>query len=156
MQRQQGPSSARNQGPAGQPVPEMRHKSFHLMRRALQEHNAHWQTRFPHLTKPQYAALSAVGEQPGIEQSAVATAAGIDKATLAAVLLRLEQRGLITRAVDPDDRRRRLVHLTDEGDQEIRNVFPVAGEVDALLLDRLTPQEREQLQQLLTKLTTTP
>jgi DNA-binding MarR family transcriptional regulator len=137
-------------------APEMRRKTFHLMRRALQEHNAQWQTQLPDLTKPQYAALRAVGEQPGIEQSAVAAVAGIDKATLAVLLLRLEERGLITRAVDPADRRRRLVHLTEAGDQEIRTVVPIAAEVDAHLLDRLTPHEREQLHQLLAKLTAKP
>jgi DNA-binding MarR family transcriptional regulator len=122
------------------------------MRRALQEHGAHWQTRLPQLTKPQYAAMRAVRERPGIEQSAVAAAAGIDKATLAAVLLRLEERGLITRTVDPADRRRRLVELTADGDQEVSRTFPVAAEVDARLLDHLTPAEREQLHALLAKL----
>jgi DNA-binding MarR family transcriptional regulator len=156
MEIEQTPSGAREQDVGLECLPEMHRKTFHLMRRVLQEHGAHWQSRLPHLTKPQYAVLRAVGEQSGIEQSAVAAAAGIDKATLAAVLLRLEQRGLITRAVDPGDRRRRLVHLTDDGDEEIHHTFPVAAEVDAVLLDRLTPKEREQLQRLLTKLTTNP
>lgn len=138
--------------PSKAPGTEMHRKTFHLMRRVLQEHGAHWQTRLPQLTKPQYAALRAIRERPGIEQSAVATVAGIDKATLALVLLRLEQRGLITRAVDPLDRRRRLVRLTDDGDREVRNTFPVAAEVDAFLLDRLTPREGQQLLGLLTKL----
>ncbi|MFF4752114.1 MarR family winged helix-turn-helix transcriptional regulator [Streptomyces sp. NPDC002514] len=156
MEMEQESSVAPGQGPGATRVPEMHSKTFHLMRRVLQEHGAHWQGRLPHLTKPQYAVLRAVGEQPGIEQSAVAVSAGIDKATLAAVLLRLEQRGLIIRTVDLADRRRRLVHLTEEGDQEIRQTFPVAAEVDAALLDRLTPKERTQLQHLLAKLTDTP
>jgi MarR family transcriptional regulator, temperature-dependent positive regulator of motility len=152
MQNEHAPTSTRDQ----EPVLEMHRKTFHVMRRALQEHGTHWQTRLPHLTKPQYAALRAVGEHPGIEQSAVAAAAGIDKATLAALLFRLEQRGLITRTVDPADRRCRLVHLTAAGHNEIRTAFPVAAEVDAVLLTRLTHREREQLHQLLAKLITTP
>jgi MarR family transcriptional regulator, temperature-dependent positive regulator of motility len=131
---------------------ELYRKTFHLMRRVLQEHGAHWQSRLPQLTKPQYAVLRAVRERPGIEQSAVATAAGIDKATLAAVLLRLEQRGLLTRRIDVTDRRRRLVKLTDAGVREVRRTLPVAAEVDARLLDRLDAAEREQLHTLLTKL----
>lgn len=153
MPIQRPASDAHGQESAETPVPDLRSKTFHLMRRALQEHNSHWQARLPHLTKPQYAALRAVGRQPGIEQSAVAAAAGIDKATLADVLFRLERRGLITRAVDTADRRRRLIRLTDEGEREIRAVLPVAAEVDALLLDRLTPSERDRLQRLLAKLT---
>ncbi|MEV5148099.1 MarR family transcriptional regulator [Streptomyces sp. NPDC052727] len=131
---------------------ELYRHTFHLMRRVLQEHGAHWQARVPQLTKPQYAVLYAVREWPGIEQSAVAGAAGIDKATLAAVLLRLEQRGLITRTVDPADRRRRLIELTDAGLEEVRRTAPVADRISRQLLDRLTPDEREQLQALLAKL----
>ncbi|WP_369125684.1 MarR family winged helix-turn-helix transcriptional regulator [Catenulispora rubra] len=131
----------------------MRSKTFHLMRLALQEHAARWQEALPNLTKPQYAVLRAIGEQPGIEQSAVSTAAGTDKATLAAILQRLEDRGLLTRAVDPTDRRRRLIHLTPAGEKEIGATFPQVAEVDAQLLERLTPRERDQLQRLLAKLT---
>lgn len=133
---------------------ELYRKTFHLMRRVLQEHGAHWQARLPQLTKPQYAVLRAVRERPGVEQSAVAAIAGIDKATLAAVLLRLEQRGLLTREVDATDRRRRLLRLTDAGMCEVRRTLPVAAEVDAQLLGRLDPAEREQLHALLTKLIT--
>jgi hypothetical protein len=38
----------------------------------------------------------------------------------------------------------------------IHHTFPVAAEVDAVLLDRLTPEERGHLQRLLAKLTATP
>jgi DNA-binding MarR family transcriptional regulator len=131
---------------------ELYRKTFHLMRRALQEHGARWQARLPLLTKPQYAVLRAVRQRPGIEQSAVGTAACIDKATLAAVLLRLEQRSLLTRTVDPSDRRRRLLELTAAGRQEVADTIPVAASVDSGLLDRLTQAERDQLHALLVKL----
>lgn len=133
---------------------ELHRRIFHLMRRVLQEHGAHWQNHLPHLTKPQYAVLRAVGEQPGIEQSAVCAAAGLDKATLAAVLIRLEQRGLVTRTIDATDRRRRLLELTETGAREVRESLPVASDVDAHQLGRLSPDEREQLHALLAKLVT--
>lgn len=65
---------------------------FHLLRRTLQEHSANWQARLLQLTKPQYAVLRAVDQHPGLEQVAVGQHAAIDKATLASLLLRLEQR----------------------------------------------------------------
>lgn len=153
MRTDTGTFSGDGSGPAAG-GPELYRKTLHLMRRVLQEHGAHWQTRLPQLTKPQYAVLRAVRESPGIEQSAVAAVAGIDKATLAAVLLRLEQRGLLGRTVDATDRRRRLLRLTDAGMHEVRRALPVAAEVDAYLLDRLDPAEREQLHHLLTKIVT--
>lgn len=125
---------------------------FHRLRRVLQEHGASWQTRLPRLTKPQYAVLHAIGETPGIEQAALRHRAAIDKATLASLLLRMEQRGLIERTVDSDDRRHRLLQLTSEGAEELRTSLPIANSVDAEMLQRLTRAERDQLHTLLGKL----
>ncbi|MCI2416470.1 MarR family winged helix-turn-helix transcriptional regulator [Saccharopolyspora sp. K220] len=125
---------------------------FHLMRRAMQEHTANWQARLPHLTKPQYAVLTAIRANPGIEQAQLGQRAAIDKATLASVLLRMEQRGLVQRSVDDADRRRRLLRLTDRGNAELRAVAPIADAVDVDLLDRLSPAERSELHRLLSKL----
>lgn len=126
---------------------------YHLMRRALQEHTAAWQERLPQLTKSQYAILCAIAEQPGIDQASVGAAAAIDKATLATVMLRLEQRGLVSRAVDQADRRRRLLELTEAGRDQLREAAQAAGAVNPALLSRLEPRERERLRALLTKLT---
>ncbi|MGP4018985.1 MarR family winged helix-turn-helix transcriptional regulator [Saccharopolyspora sp. 5N708] len=125
---------------------------FHLMRRAMQEHTANWQSRLPHLTKPQYAVLNAIREHPGIEQAQLGQRAAIDKATLASLLVRMEHRGLVHRTVDDSDRRRRLLRLTDAGKAELRRVTPIADGVDAELLERLTPAERTELHRLLGKL----
>lgn len=125
---------------------------FHLLRRVLQEHGASWQTRLPRLTKPQYAVLHAIGETPGIEQAALRHRAAIDKATLASLLVRMEQRRLIERTVDSQDRRHRLLRLTAEGTTELEASTPVANSVDAGMLRRLSLAEREQLHALLGKL----
>lgn len=131
---------------------ELESSVFHLLRRVLQEHGASWQNQLPHLTKPQYAVLHAIGATPGIEQAALRRRAAIDKATLASLLLRMEQRGLIEREVDEQDRRHRVLQLTDRGRQELRASTPVADAIDAALLERLAPEEREQLHGLLGKL----
>lgn len=128
---------------------------FHLMRRVMQEHTASWQARLPHLTKTQYAVLNAIRANPGIEQAQLGHRAAIDKATLASLLLRMEQRGLIRRSVDECDRRRRLLQLSDAGEAELRAVTPVANSVDIELLERLAPGERTELRRLLGKLAPT-
>lgn len=125
---------------------------FHLLRRVLQEHGSSWQTRLPNLTKPQYAVLHAIGETPGIEQATLRNRAAIDKATLASLLLRMEQRGLIERDVDEHDRRQRVLQLTEQGRRELDASTPIADSIDAALLERLNPHEREQLRGLLGKL----
>jgi DNA-binding MarR family transcriptional regulator len=127
-------------------------QTFHLLRRVMQEHSARWQARLPELTKLQYSVLRAVAENPGIEQSSVAVAAGTDKATLATLLPRLEQRGLLVRTVDAADRRRRLLELTDTGARELASAVPTADAVDAELLGRLSLADRAELQRILAAL----
>ncbi|MEU6265002.1 MarR family winged helix-turn-helix transcriptional regulator [Saccharopolyspora shandongensis] len=131
---------------------ELDNAVFHLMRRAMQEHTSSWQSRLPHLTKPQYAVLNAIRANPGIEQAQLGHRAAIDKATLASLLVRMEQRGLVHRTVDDADRRRRLLRLTPIGEAELRAVEPIADRVDIELLDRLTSDERAELLRLLDKL----
>ncbi|WP_432562374.1 MarR family winged helix-turn-helix transcriptional regulator [Kineococcus sp. SYSU DK003] len=118
---------------------------FHVLRRVVQEHTARWQAAVPDLTKPQYAVLRAVQQEPGIEQSALIAAAASTKATLAEMLQRLERRGLIQREGDPRDRRRRYVHLTGDGQRVLREVVPLAGEVDASFTGHLSAAERDRL-----------
>jgi DNA-binding MarR family transcriptional regulator len=126
---------------------------YHLMRRALQEHTAAWQEHMPRFTKSQYAILCAIADQPGIDQASAGAVAAIDKATLATVMLRLEQRGLVSRTVDQADRRRRLPELTEAGRDRLREAAHAANTVNQALLSRLEPQEGEQLRALLAKLT---
>ena len=116
---------------------------FHRIRRVMRAHA--FGSALPELTKPQYAVLWAVHEKPGIEQAQLGQRAAIDKATLASLLLRMEQRGLIRRTVDATDRRRRLLELTEEGKRTLRRSIPVADAVDSQLLARLTPEERGEL-----------
>lgn len=128
---------------------------FHVMRRALQEHGAIWQGAVPTLTKPQYAVLLVIAEGGDVDQATAGQRAAIDKATLANLMLRLESRGLITRTVG-SDRRRRILRLTDEGRDLLRQVKEVAAQVNERVLSRLTPEERATLHQLLLKLSPPP
>ena len=125
---------------------------FHLMRRVMQEHAALWQQHLPEITKPQYAALRVIGEQPGIEQIAVTSAAAITPATLTEMLGRLVERGIVRREADPNDARRRVLALTESGEQLLRSAKPTADYIDQLILDRLEPEAAQQLQQLLSRM----
>ncbi|GAA4669669.1 MULTISPECIES: MarR family winged helix-turn-helix transcriptional regulator [Amycolatopsis] len=124
---------------------------FHLMRRVLQEHGARWQARLPNLTKPQYAVLVVIDEGEEVDQATVGQQAAIDKATLAGLMLRMEQRGLITRTVGTD-RRRRILRLTDAGREALHAAKQVADAVNGSMLSRLDAEEHERLRALLAKL----
>jgi MarR family transcriptional regulator, temperature-dependent positive regulator of motility len=131
---------------------------FHLMRIALQEHQARWTARMgaqdaADYTKPQYALLRAVHEHPGLDQSRAVVMTGTDKATTAALVERLHRRGLLDRTVDETDRRRRLLRLTEAGEELVQTMIPITDEVSDGLLARLTFDERRTLLAVLAKLT---
>lgn len=71
---------------------------------------------------------------------------------MTARLDRLEKRGLIIREPNPQDRRGTLVRLTDEGRELVEAaVIPHAAN-ETRLLEALTTDERDQLNELLRKL----
>jgi DNA-binding MarR family transcriptional regulator len=67
------------------------------------------------ITPVQFAALWGVRSYPGIDQLGLSKKVGIDRTTIGNVLLRLADRGLITRRADESDRRVKVLCITDEG-----------------------------------------
>ena len=65
---------------------------------------------------------------------------------------RLERRGLVRRLADPDDRRGVIIELTDEGRDVVDEAVAAVTISDRQLLERLDPNELEQLEGLLRKL----
>ena len=64
---------------------------------------------------------------------------------------RLERRGFVRRLDDPDDRRGVIIELTDEGREVVDEAVAALAISDRQLLERLDPQEVEQLEGLLRK-----
>ncbi|OBF44070.1 MarR family transcriptional regulator [Mycobacterium sp. 852002-50816_SCH5313054-b] len=62
-----------------------------------------------------YVVLSALDRSPVRSQAALAEAIGADKTRIIPTLDELQNRGYIERRPDPDDRRVRLLALTDAG-----------------------------------------
>lgn len=100
----------------------------------------------------EFAALNIVAAKPGLTQHDLAVAAGIDTSTLVATLDALEQRGLAERRILPEDRRKRAIHLTDEGEAALRRGRALAKRLGDELFGPLSPSERRQFDALLRKL----
>jgi DNA-binding MarR family transcriptional regulator len=62
-----------------------------------------------------YSVLIALDRSAIRTQAALAEAIGADKTRIIAILDELQQRGLIERVADPEDRRARLLAITSEG-----------------------------------------
>jgi DNA-binding MarR family transcriptional regulator len=72
-----------------------------------------------------YIVLSALDRSPIRTQTALAQAIGADKTRIIPTLDELQQQGYIERVPDPDDRRARLLEITESG-RSIKNTVQAA------------------------------
>jgi DNA-binding MarR family transcriptional regulator len=86
-----------------------------------------------------------------VNQQALIDLLEVDPSALVAVLNELEGLGLASRQRDTADRRRHIVTLTAEGAKTVRAIESVLDTADDELFSALSPAERDQLEQLLTK-----
>ena len=106
------------------------------------------------ITPVQYATLQGVANAPGVDQRTLAGAIGLDTSTMAAVIDRLEARGLMRRNASPDDRRVRLLTLTDTGRSELAAVLPAMQRAQERILQPLSQAERDEFVRMLRTLVT--
>jgi DNA-binding MarR family transcriptional regulator len=100
----------------------------------------------------EFAALNIVAARPGLTQHDLAAAAEIDASTLVATLDGLEQRGLAERRILPEDRRKRAIHLTADGEAALARGRALAAQLGDELFGALTAEERRRFDALLRKL----
>ena len=96
------------------------------------------------LTPVQFAALDALNDRPGIDQAGLADSIAKDRATIGAVVDRLAQQGLNTRAENARDRRARILELTETGRHTLAALTPVVEQVQHEILSGLGSAEYRQ------------
>ena len=122
----------------------------HLFRRGEQICvSAYYDALGPAITPLQYGALRMVREHPGLDQVTLARSLALDTSTTAEIAARLERKGLLRRELHIVMRRRRLLHLTDEGLAVLADVVHAVDELRGALLSRLEPDEQQDLMRLL-------
>ncbi|WP_158847621.1 MarR family winged helix-turn-helix transcriptional regulator [Saccharothrix deserti] len=107
----------------------------YVARRLYQAYLANWVRAVDStVTGPQFAVLVAVDKYPGEDQGSLAHVAALDRSTMADVVRRLEERGLVDRRTALNDARRKLLHLTEEGERTLAEVNRRARDLDRKLL----------------------
>ena len=104
------------------------------------------------LTQKQTAVLWLVKGNPGVAQGAIGNALGMDRATMMALVDRLEARGLLRRSRSRIDARRRELHGTPAGMQLLQAVQDRIDRHEGRIKREFNPAELRTLQRLLQRL----
>ncbi len=104
------------------------------------------------VTAVQYSIMTVIALRPGIDQSQIAEEAGIDRATLANVVARLEAGGLLERITSRLDRRQRLLALTASGRALLTRMHEPVQRAHTRTVAALSPDQRSTFMQLLSAL----
>ena len=100
----------------------------------------------------EWRVLCMIGLHPKMSAVDVVRLTGMDKATVTRAVDRLSKQGLVTRALDPNDGRRKVLELTAEGTVECDRILPMMREGGDFFDSALTGTERAELFRLLDKL----
>ena len=100
----------------------------------------------------EYGTLVLCEQNPGLAQFQIAAALDIDKASVVAVVDRLEGLGWLLRRRSNHDRRRYGLCLTPEGLRQVQALRRQAEEAEAFARDIFSAEELDQLLSLLARL----
>jgi len=99
-----------------------------------------------------YAVLALLEEDPRETQAAIADALGYDRSHVVRLLDELEERDLVVRKRDPEDRRRHVVKMTPEGRKALATLRGIVSRLEDHFLAPLDRDERAALHALLVRL----
>jgi DNA-binding MarR family transcriptional regulator len=99
----------------------------------------------------EFGVMIYLHERPGLDQNTLADAMALDRTTTSAIVYRLEQQGLIERAVNGHDRRARVLRLTRKGQALHDRQRPKGQAAQDRILSVLTAAERRSLIDMLVR-----
>ena len=95
------------------------------------------------LSPAQFLVLSELWGEDGLTQRALTARIGVEQATMANTLSRMERDRLITRTPHPDDRRAQMVVLTEAARALAASAVAAASDVNREVIGGLPAAERE-------------
>ena len=101
------------------------------------------------ITQTQYGILLALCYNPDIDQITLAGLLGRDRSTTALVINILRKKGLLVRYNSPTDKRKKLLQLSDTGEELLEQIEPAFQRVQQRILSPLSESEAEQLLSLM-------
>lgn len=134
-----------------QPIAPLTERPGFLIRRLHQIHLALFaeECAGSDITPVQFSIMTVAADQPGLDQTALAHEIGVDRATLANVVARLERRGLLRRGRDQTNRRVKCIHLTATGQKTLAQMTDSVARAHRRTIGALPPGERVAFMQAL-------
>lgn len=96
------------------------------------------------LTKPQFTLLAALEPNDGASQTALVEITGIDRSTLAEMVRRMLEKGLLTRERTEEDQRANAVAISPSGRKALRSARNAADRAERALLEALPAPDRQK------------
>ena len=126
-------------------LPPFEGSASHLLHRAEQSATDIFSRIAPAgmLTPRQYAILAAIEANQGLSQTGLVENTGIDRSTLADIVRRMLDKGLVQRERTADDARAYAVRLTRKGTNMLKRMRPYADQVDKQIVDAIPAEHRK-------------
>jgi MarR family transcriptional regulator, organic hydroperoxide resistance regulator len=105
------------------------------------------------MTPVQGMLLTLFDDQNGRSMNELSVLMGCDASNVTGLIDRLDSQGLIERVVDPNDRRVKLIRLSDKGFECRAAMLEHLRDAEVVDMQKLTPQERESFIKVVDKLT---
>lgn len=104
------------------------------------------------VTADQFVLLATLARGQALAQRELARRMSSDPSTVRAMLVLLEERGLVERETHPTDARARTVALTAQGKRTFRKLWTAGEPIRERMLAALAPGEAQTLVELLTRI----
>ncbi|MBC2651558.1 winged helix-turn-helix transcriptional regulator [Novosphingobium flavum] len=104
------------------------------------------------LTQKQVSVLWLVAAEPGLAQTALSARLQMDRATVMAIVNRLQDRGFVVRGKSAVDGRKQTLHLTPAGQAALAEARTAIGAHEDWLKARFTRAEVRKLIELLARI----
>lgn len=117
--------------------------TINLLSRYAKEYG-HSEIREAGITDTEHKICTFIHFHSDVYQDMVANALMLDKTTVAKALVSLEERGLIQRIRNPDNRRKNILTITDTGKETIIDIVGIYDEWLEKVESCLSSQEKEQ------------
>lgn len=128
-------------------------RSLQRINQATSQHS-HRLARDHQLTGPQLTCLRHIHKHGTITPGQLAAAVSLSRPTITGILERLDNRGLLTRRSDPDDKRRTLISTTADAHKLIKNAPSALHSEFAQRLHELHEGEQAMIDWILQRVAT--